>query len=213
MTEADDTRADAIEAVDASAPAPADDSKSTPEDRETAGPFDITEVPAMRPYVDLGGIKVAPREGQQLRLDVEESTKRILAVSLDYLNSTLQVQAFSSPRSTGLWHHFRAQIAQQLGAQGAQVTEREGALGPELLAELPIPAERGGGTHPVRFIGVDGPRWTLRGVITGQANQDEAVARQLEELYRSLVVVRGEQPMPPMELLALRVPAGTERSA
>ncbi|MEB4616173.1 DUF3710 domain-containing protein [Leucobacter sp. M11] len=212
MTEADDTRAAELEAVDASTEPEVDETKSTPADRETAGPFDSTEVPAMRPYVDLGGVKVAPREGQQLRLDVEESTKRIVAVSLDYLNSTLQVQAFSSPRSTGLWHHFRAQIAQQLRAQGATITEREGALGPELLAELPLPEERGGGTRPVRFIGVDGPRWTLRGVITGQANVDEDVARQVEELYRSLVVVRGEQPMPPMELLALRVPAGAERS-
>ena len=36
-----------------------------------------------------------------LRLEVEEQTKRIVAVGLDYAGSTLQVQAFAAPRSTG----------------------------------------------------------------------------------------------------------------
>ena len=53
-------------------PEEVDDSKSAPEDRAAKGPFDVSEVPAMRPYVDFGGIKVAPREGLQLRLEVDE---------------------------------------------------------------------------------------------------------------------------------------------
>jgi hypothetical protein len=210
MAEAtEDPKVDALDAQELSAPEH-DERKSGPVHRETEGPFDVAEVPSLRPYVDFGSLKVAPREGLQLRLDVEESTKRIVAVSLDYAESTLQVQAFSAPKSTGLWHEIRAQLSAQLTGQGATVEEREGALGAELLAVLPLSAERGGGTTSVRFVGVDGPRWVLRGVMTGKGAVDPEFGRKLESLYREVVVVRGDSPLPPRELLPLRVPAGAQ---
>lgn len=190
-----------------------DESKSAPEDRAIAGPFDVTEVPAMRPYVDLGGIKVAPREGLQLRLEVDERAGRVQAVSLEYQGSLLQVQAFSAPKTTGLWNRVRAEVTQQMAAQGASVTEEEGQLGPELLVKTQAPAEQGGGERVVRFVAVDGPRWMLRGVIMGQAAVDTAARDGILELFRELVVVRGDQPMPPSELLPLRVPAGAQGQA
>ena len=49
-------------------------------DRASTGPFDESEANPVRPYIDLGGIKVLPREGLNLRLEVEEQTKRIVAV-------------------------------------------------------------------------------------------------------------------------------------
>ncbi len=181
-----------------------DESKSGPIDREIEGPFDASEASTVRPYVDLGSIKVLPREGIQMRLDVEEGTQRIVAVSLDFADSTIQLQAFASPRSTGLWHEVRNQIQEQLTAQKARITEVDGIFGPELEAHLPT-ADKG--TTRVRFIGVDGPRWLLRGVISGAAVSDKEAAEKVEELFRSIVVVRGDQPMPPRDLLPLRVPA------
>src|SRR5699024_9642062 len=89
---------------------------------------------------DIGGIKVLPRDGLNLRLEVEENTQRIVAVGLDYAGSTLQVQPFASPRSSGLWHETREQIRAQVSQQGGRVEEREGPLGPELLAEVPAAA-------------------------------------------------------------------------
>ncbi|MBK0418066.1 DUF3710 domain-containing protein [Leucobacter sp. CSA1] len=189
-----------------------DESKSAPEDRATAGPFDVSEVPGMRPYVDLGGIKVAPREGLQLRLDVDEKAKRVVAVSLNYAESLMQVQAFSAPKSTGLWNQVRSDIAAQTSAQGAEVAEEAGPLGPELVVRSAAPAEQGGGTRVVRFIGVDGPRWMLRGVVMGRAAVEEETRARVIELFRELVVVRGDQPMPPSELLPLQVPAGVQQS-
>jgi len=62
------------------------------------------------------------------------------------------------------------------------------------------------GHQPSRFVGVDGPRWFLRGVFTGPASHDEAAARPLEELLRSCVVVRGTEARPPRELLPLKLP-------
>ncbi|WP_022899489.1 DUF3710 domain-containing protein [Humibacter albus] len=182
--------------------------KSAPDDRETDGPFDDSEANPVRPYIDLGGVKVLPREGLQLRLEVEEESGRVVAVGLDYAGSTLQVQPFAAPRSTGLWHEIRAQIADQIQRQGGRTSERSGTFGPELVAEIPV-AQPGvpGETRIARFIGVDGPRWFLRGVIAGDAAVDAAAAEQVEDLFRSIVVVRGTQPMPPRDLIPLRMPA------
>lgn len=182
------------------------DAKVAPIDRESAGPFDESEARAVRPYIDLGAIKILPRDGLNLRLEVEEQTKRIVAVGLDYAGSTLQVQAFAAPRTTGLWNETRDQIRAQIQGQGGRVEEREGTLGPELLAEVPA-GEGNSGKRLARFVGVDGPRWFLRGVIGGAATSDLEAAAALEDLFRSIVVVRGSTPMPPRDLIPLRMPA------
>ena len=84
--------------------------KSAPDDRHLNGPFDESEVTGIRPYVDLGAIRVEPREGLNLRLEVEEGAGRIVAVNLDQYGSTLQVQPFAASRSSGLWHEIRHQV-------------------------------------------------------------------------------------------------------
>ncbi|WP_374110164.1 DUF3710 domain-containing protein [Okibacterium sp. HSC-33S16] len=185
-----------------------DISKSAPDDRATEGPFDESEANPVRPYIDLGGVKILPREGLNLRLEVEESTKRIVAVGLDYAGSTLQIQPFAAPRSTGLWHETREQIQEQIARQGGTVTERDGVFGPELLAEVPVVSGSDGsaGTRVARFVGVDGPRWFLRGVIAGEAATNDEAAAQVEDLFRSVVVVRGSAPMPPRDLIPLVMP-------
>ncbi|MGO2748010.1 DUF3710 domain-containing protein [Microbacterium sp.] len=182
-------------------------SKSAPANRSTEGPFDESEANPVRPYIDLGGIKILPREGLNLRLEVEEQSKRIVAVGLDYAESSLQVQPFAAPRTLGLWHETRMQLVDQVRQQGGRVEEREGALGKELLAEVPAPASEGSTLNLARFIGVDGPRWFLRGVIAGAAASDPEAAAKVEDLFRSIVVVRGGTPMPPRDLIPLKMPA------
>lgn len=181
--------------------------KSAPVNRATDGPFDDSEANPVRPYIDLGGIKILPREGLNLRLEVEEQSKRIVAVGLDYAESSLQVQPFAAPRSGGLWDETRVQLRDQVKAQGGRVEEREGALGKELLAEVPATANEGSGLRLARFIGIDGPRWFLRGVIGGAAASDPEAAEKVEDLFRSIVVVRGGSPMPPRDLIPLKMPA------
>lgn len=197
QTDAEQPGTEAVQAV-----------KSAPADRDTAGPFDEAEANPVRPYIDLGGIKILPREGLNLRLEVEEQTKRIVAVGLDYADSTLQVQPFAAPRSSGLWEETRDQIRQQVKQQGGRVEEREGPLGPELLAEVPVMAGADGAAKRLaRFVGVDGPRWFLRGVVGGAATSDVEAAAAVEDLFRSIVVVRGSSPMPPRDLIPLRMPS------
>lgn len=194
---------------------PVEHPKSAPEDRAENGPLDDSEANPVRPYVDLGGVKILPREGLHLRLEIEEESKRVVAIGLDYANSTLQVQPFAAPRSSGLWHEIREQIAEQIARQGGTTTLREGTFGPELLAQIPVAAGSGtpGGTRLARFVGVDGPRWFLRGVIAGEAAVNPDAAAAVEELFRSIVVVRGTTPMPPRDLIPLRMPAAPTSDA
>lgn len=187
-----------------------DSSKSAPDDREFSGPFDVAELTSMRPYIDLGSIKLEPQEGLQVRLDVDQQAKRIVAVSLDYQQSTLQVQAFAAPKSAGLWNRVRGELTAQLKSQGAKLQENDGPFKKELIALVAMQTQDGPKPTRVRFIGVDGPRWTLRGAITGKALIDAEAAKKMESIFRGIVVVRGDQPMPPNELLPLKVPAGAQ---
>jgi hypothetical protein len=59
---------------------------------------------------------------------------------------------------------------------------------------------------PVRFVGVDGPRWFLRAVLSGQAAVDESAASTLLDVVKATVVVRGDEAMAPRELLSLKLP-------
>jgi hypothetical protein len=66
---------------------------------------------------------------------------------------------------------------------------------------------------PVRFIGVDGPRWFLRAVLSGQSAIDDSAAAPLLEVVRATVVVRGDEAMAPRELLSLKLPLQPEEGA
>lgn len=192
---------------------PQEQPKSAPADRATAGPLDESEANPVRPYIDLGGVKILPRPDLHLRLEVEEATKRVVAVGLDYADSTLQVQPFAAPRSAGLWHDIREQIIDQIHKQGGTTRVVDGTFGPEVHAELPTSANGQQGSRLARFIGVDGPRWFLRGVIAGEAAANPEAAAKVEELFRSIVVVRGTTPMPPRDLIPLHMPAGQAAQA
>lgn len=171
------------------------------------GPFDEAEITSRDGYVDLGALLITPSEGLQLRLEVEEATQRVVAVTLDLNGSSLQLQAFAAPKSEGLWDEIREQIGQSVGSQGGQIEEVEGTFGTELVAKLPAGLPDGSqGYRVARFIGVDGPRWFLRGVLGGAAALEKPAAEPLEALFRKVVVVRGDSPMPPRDLLQLRLP-------
>ena len=189
-----------------------DAAKSAPLDRAEHGPLDESEANAVRPYVDLGGIKLVPREGLQLRLEIEEGTKRVVAVGIDFAGSTLQIQPFAAPRSSGLWHEIRAQIVEQVRSQGGETQDRDGSFGPEIVARIPVTGGEKGATRIARFVGVDGPRWFLRGVIAGQGAIEAKAATAIDDVFRSIVVVRGTTPMPPRDLIPLQVPQGAAQA-
>lgn len=185
--------------------------KSAPADRQSAGPFDSNEVAITGPHLDFGTILFPTKDGLQVRLEVEEATQRVVAVTLEFDDSSLQLQAFAAPKSEGLWHEIRQQLADSVVAQGGSVEQRVGSLGPELLAKLPIVNASGEsvGTRFSRFVGVDGPKWFLRGIIAGAAITDPRAAADIDDLFRSVTIHRDATPLPPGDLLPLRMPGGT----
>ncbi|WP_066285677.1 DUF3710 domain-containing protein [Arthrobacter sp. B6] len=198
------------QAAEPDAPVPAEEAAEESTDttgRSATGPFDVSEITSRDGYVDLGALLIAPSEGLQLRLEVEEATQRVVAVTMDLNGSSLQLQAFAAPKSEGLWDEIREQIGQSVGSQGGQVEEVQGQFGTELVAKLPAGAPDGSqGYRVARFVGIDGPRWFLRGVLGGAAATDRDAAVPLEALFRKVVVIRGDSPMPPRDLLQLRLP-------
>lgn len=172
------------------------------------GPFDESQVHDEVPRLDLGALLVPARPGMELRLEVEDATKRVVAASIGLSGSTVQLQAFAAPRSEGIWDDIRAEIADSVTKQGGSADELPGSFGRELLARLPVRTSDGRTSHrPVRFVGVDGPRWFVRAVFSGAAAADEEAAQELEDVVRGLVVVRGSEAMAPRDLLPLRLPA------
>ena len=184
-------------------------SKSAPIDRASTGPFDSSEVIQVKPSVDFGALQIPIREDFALKLEVEEASSRIVALTVDHQGSSLQLQAFSAPGSEGIWHEIRAALEQSIQSQTGKTETVIGPLGPELNAQIPT---RDGGLRLAKFIGVDGPKWFLRGVISGLALADTLAMTHMIDIFRSVVVMRGVAPMPPKELLQLIAPAAAKKA-
>ncbi len=171
------------------------------------GPWDVTEVEEIGRRVDLGSLWLPPRDGMELRMEVDRNTKVVTAAAVALAESRLQVQAFAAPKTEGVWDEIRAELAESVTKQGGTVDDVPGPFGRELLARLQVrTAEGRTGHRAVRFLGVDGPRWFLRAVIGGKAAVDVKAAEDLEAVLADIVVIRGDEPRAPRDLLPLRVP-------
>ena len=159
------------------------------------GPHDIEEVTAedLEDYVDLGALRIKLLDGMNLRLETDDATGAVIAATITRDGATLQVQAFAAPRTTGIWDDIRHDLTESVASQGGIVEIYAGVFGAEMLTRLPA---------------VDGPRWFLRGVISGAAVLgDDKAAASVEEVFRTVVVDRGDDPRPPRELLPMTLPA------
>lgn len=170
-----------------------------------AGPKDITEIPSALGFISFGSLLMPTIEGVIVRGEISDTTGQVVSVSFEHDGSSLQVSAFAAPKSEEMWPEVYAQIKASVTGSGGSVTEGNGGFGGQLDVSVPTPD----GTKEMRFIGVDGPRWFLRGVITGKALTDSTATANMEEIFRSLVVDRGNIPLPPREALPLKLPDGT----
>ncbi|GIG41016.1 DUF3710 domain-containing protein [Cellulomonas phragmiteti] len=192
--------------VEAVVDTPAEDEAA---DVDARGPWDAEAIFPAAPRVDLGAILLPPVEGMEVRLEVDKATNVVSAVAVLLEGSSLQLQAFAAPRSEGIWDEIREEIAASITQQGGTVDDLPGPFGRELLARLPVRTPEGRTGHrPARFIGSDGPRWFLRGVLTGRAAVEPDAAGTLENLFSQVVVVRGTDARPPRDLLPLQLPGG-----
>jgi hypothetical protein len=167
------------------------------------GPWDAADdIPPLN-RVDFGSLQIPVADGFEIQLNIADDQGPLIAVVRE--DSSLQVQAFAASKSGGLWEDVRQEIMTAVVEAGGAAEEAEGPFGPELHVRVPGEPPQAG-LQPIRFLGVDGPRWFLRGVITGPAAVDPAAAAAFEEIFAGLVVVRGDHPVPPRDLLEITLP-------
>ncbi len=176
-------------------------------DGGAGGPFDAGDDLPVVERIDLGSLLVPVGEDYDVQVTMTEDQAAWVTVVRG--ESGLQLQAFAAPKSGGLWDEVREEIVAEVTRSGGQAEEAAGRFGPELAARIPAdPAggARAGTLEPVRFLGVDGPRWFLRGVISGPAARQPELAGPLEDVFAGVVVVRGEHPVPPRDMLEISLP-------
>ena len=190
-------------AEQAAEPAPA----PVPEPGRPQGPWDDTDAPEDEVNrIDLGGLRVPVPPDTEVRVDVSPEGE-VVAATLVRGETAMQVNAFAAPRRSGIWGEVRDEIAGALRESGGQAEDAEGPYGTELHAQVPAEAPGGGvGLAPARFLGVDGPRWFLRALITGPGATDPAAAEPLLGALKDCVVVRGNEAMAVRDPLPLRLP-------
>jgi Protein of unknown function (DUF3710) len=182
-----------------------DDDEPAGTPRTEGGPWDAEEPFPAQERVDLGSLQVPVGPEHEIQLVMAE--QHGAWVTVRYRESEVQIQAFAAARRSALWDDVRAEIAAEVNTAGGRSQESEGPFGVELLAQVPLePGQPASGMRLVRFVGVDGPRWFLRGLFTGPAADGGEQAELLEQVLRDVVVVRGDHPVPPREILELRLP-------
>jgi uncharacterized protein DUF3710 len=175
------------------------------------GPWDADDDVPPAERIDFGSLRIPVSEGTEIQLNMADDQAAWVTVLRG--DSGLQLQAFAAPKSGGLWEDVRDEIAEEITKAGGDWQEADGPFGFELRASV-VPAEPvpGGGRQPVRFLGVDGPRWFLRGVISGPAARREDEAAPLEQVFAGVVVVRGDHPVPPRDLLEIQLPPEAQQA-
>ena len=175
------------------------------------GPWDIADDYPQAERIDCGSLMIGVRDGFDVQINVAEEQGAWVAVVSG--ESGIQLQAFAAPRSSGLWHEVRQEIAANIAESAGSYEERSGPFGAELYAQVPV-GDGGSGDqlHPVAFLGVDGPRWFLRGVISGPAATDPALRAPFDDVFGDVVVVRGDYPAPQRQQLEIRLPEEVQQA-
>jgi len=173
------------------------------------GPLDVSEAdPAAAARLDLGCLLVAGLPEVEIRLEVEPQRQSVVAVTFIRGQAAAQVQLFAAPRTRSTWPEVADALRAQITGSGGKVHAQQGPYGEEIQTVV-----RAGetGTQPARLVGIAGPRWLLRVTYLGAAATPGG-SPELEQMVRSLIVVRGSQPLAPGEQVPFRAPAALTAS-
>jgi len=178
---------------------------------QRSGPWDGAGSFPQHDRIDFGSLLVPVQPGVEVEVKVAEGVG--VWITLRRGESSIELMAFAAPKTSGLWAEVRQEFAEEVAKAGGDSQEAQGPFGIELHARLHPGGEgRRGQLELVRFIGVDGPRWFLRGMIRGPAAQHRHLAEPFEELFADVVVVRGDHPAPPGDLLEIRLPHDAQQA-
>ena len=170
---------------------------------ETRGPWDVDDedVPDYDEYLDLGAYYLPFMKQIELRIKANRSTGVVLGATITYKNSSLEVEAYAAPKTLGLWGDLREDFLES----NTKAKAVDGVFGTEI--SLPV-SVKGGKAVTTRIVGVDGPRWMLRGIFSGTAATDPHAqeTQALNRFFADIVVERGEEPLAPRDLIPMHPP-------
>jgi hypothetical protein len=185
------------ESAEVEAPAPAVDD-------DDDGPFDIEDFEdpevALVGRHDLGAVLIPENEAAELAVEVNQQGVPTMAWMVTS-NGRYNVTAYAAPKAGGLWREVATEVADSLRKEAAEVSIQDGPWGREVVGHMTNAPE------PVvmRFIGVDGYRWMVRGAAVGSPDNAEAIARDLRNALSDTVVRRGDTPQPVRNMLPLQL--------
>lgn len=168
------------------------------------GPWDCNDedAPDFSSYLDFGSIHIPYLQGIELRVKKQNGTGRVLGATVTYGSSSVEIEAFAAPKTAGIWQ----EVCKDLLGGNSQARTTQGEFGTELL----LPVQVGEKTITTRIVGIDGPRWMLRGVFSGPAAIESAETndetKQLNQWFANIVVDRGEEPLAPRDLIPMHNP-------
>ncbi len=173
-----------------------------------AGPYDADDLPDDGvTRVDLGALLVAPADGRELRVQVDEKSGNVRSVILAAKDGAVELRAYAAPRNGDLWSEVRPQIAADAARRGGTATESDGPFGTELYCEVQVKTAEGQvGSQTSRVVGFNGPRWLLRATFLGRPARDPDALAEWGAAVTSVAVRRGDQAMPVGEQLPLTLP-------
>jgi hypothetical protein len=171
---------------------------------EFDGPFDIDDFDdptvATQGRHDLGSVLIPVDETAELAVEVNQEGVPTM-VWMVTPNGRYNFTAYAAPKTGSLWREVVTEVADSLRKEAAKVTIEDGPWGREVVGVMTQ------GPEPVvmRFIGVDGYRWMIRGAAVGSPENADAIAKDVRKAMADTVVRRGETPMPVRYMLPLQL--------
>lgn len=170
---------------------------------EMVGPWDVDDdnVLDYDEYLSLGSYYLPFVQKMTLRIKANRATHEVLGSTMTLGTSSVEVEALAAPKTMGLWDDVRADLLEA----NPQATETQGVFGTEVI--LPVTLKNGK-TATTRIVGVDGPRWMLRGIFSGLAatDADADETKTLNDFFANIVVERGDEPLAPRDLIPMSAP-------
>jgi uncharacterized protein YggU (UPF0235/DUF167 family) len=193
-----------------------DDVRKEPQDQErtasepvvsrddSEGPFDIEDFDDPESATvgrhDLGAVLIPVDESAELAVEVNPQGVPTM-VWMVTPNGRYNVTAYAAPKTGKLWREVITEVAESLRNEGAQVTFEDGPWGREVVGLM----TKGPEPLVMRFIGVDGYRWMIRGAAVAAPDTAEAIASDVRNSLTDTVVRRGDTPLPVRYMLPLEL--------
>lgn len=182
-----------------------DDSEDSDDDKEELepGPWDYDE-DGVDPddddgYISFGSIFLPIEPGMTIR--ARRTNEGIQSVTVTIDNSSVVVVPLAAPKTLGLWDELSDELLES--QDGAKI--EEGRFGDEVM----LPVDVKGKTMTSRVVGVDGPRWMLQGVFSGDAataDADDPKRTHIEDYFSRIIVRRGSEPLAPRDIIPIMPP-------